>query len=616
MFKFLRRYGYRFLTNRQYRSYVFQLLRERSTPVVSDDVFVLSSNNDFSDLKGSKVFMCGGCELTFMGDHMTSVGLEVYHTFENGRASEPMVEVSDSSSELFTMMPNLVVFSQVQSYKQILMKLFTDGTKYSDEDKRSDLKSLISQLQFAIDRVNATMDVPVFLVSHFFIHSKYRGTHEYKSYEGSTSSEEMNLKYTLELFKLAKIHKNVYLIDVNRVLEVLGKKQTLEFEDRNGIFDHPTKLGSRLIAEDALYQLKVLNPKSKRVKCAVFDLDNTLWKGVLREDGVGNIYPKWTHLHVMRALSARGILLAICSKNDPDEAENVEKILERELFDKLVSVKLNWLPKSENLKQIAKELNIGLDAIAFFDDNPVEREEVRMNAPSVSIFDDTQIVPALDMVLFEPIGSVTEESAARTLMYKEQAKRAAAESGVDPSNLIEFFKSCQFKLDLKRPDVAAISRMEELIQRTNQLNATGNRTTNADLTRYIKDSKLYYVSAASLKDKFGDYGLIGVCIAKCDGSTWEILEFNLSCRAMGKHVEHAILCHLCSQVRYAKGDSILIRFKQTSRNKEMQNILRSYGFIATQESDEWIQFLFTVDKDVYAYPEWFSMTVDVTSSVT
>lgn len=607
MIKFIRRYGYRFLTSSSYRSYVFQLLRERSAPSDSAEEFHLSKNNDFSNLRGTKVFMCGGCELTFIGDHFRSVGLDVYHTFENGRTSEPMIEVNDSNSELFSAPFNLVVFCQTQSFLQITRKLHIAGVKYPEEEKQKDFANLLTQLRFAIERVNGTMTCPIFLVSHFHFHGKYRGTHEYKACAGSTSFEEMNLRYTIALYEIAKQYENVYLLDVNEILEVEGKKRTLQYESRNGVFDHPTKFGARLIAEEALYQLRVLNPKSSRIKCAVFDLDNTLWRGVLREDGVGNLYPKWNHLHVMQALSARGILLAVCSKNDPEEESQVQQILGNELHSQLVSLKLNWNPKSANIKQIASELNIGVDAVAFFDDNPLEREEVRTNAPGVLVFEDTQIMAALDMVIFEPIGLVTEEAATRTQMYKEQAKRAAAESNVDPSSIADYYKTCQFKLEIRRPDLADTARIEELIQRTNQLNATGKRTTQQELQQYLSDADRYFVSAGSLKDKFGDYGLIGVCIAQRDQLNWDIVEFDFSCRAMGKHVEHAMLIHLCRTVRHGTGEAITIHFKKTSRNKEMRSILQSFGFSVTREDDEMVQLQFAIDKGNLSYPEWFEV---------
>jgi FkbH-like protein len=607
MLRLITRYGYRFLTNPSYRSYVLQMLRERSAPTEAAEEFYLSKHNDFSGLKGSSVFMCGGCELTFVGDHFRSLGLDVYHTFENGRTAEPFVEASSSGSVLFARPHDVVVFCQTQSFMQITQKIQSAGASYSDEERERDFRAMLVQLRGAIDLVCSRMQVPIFLVSHFFIHRRYRGAHEFKGHASATSYEEMSLRYAAALYEIARSYDNVYLLDVNAILEVEGKKRTLEYQVRSGIFEHPTKLGARLVAEEALYQLLVLNPKTRRVKCAVFDLDNTLWQGVLREDGAENLYPRWSCLHVMKALAARGILLAVCSKNDPEEAGLVEQLLGKELFDLLVSVKLGWKPKSQNIRQIAKELNIGLDAMVFFDDNPVEREEVRANAPGVMVMDELQIMAALDMAMFEPIGLVTEESAARTRMYKEQARRAAAETEVDQANIFQYYKSCDFKLDVRRPDATMAARIEELIQRTNQLNATGNRTTRESLSQYLGNPSQYHVASASLKDKFGDYGLIGVCIARREALDWEIIEFDFSCRAMGKHVEHALLSHLCRTVGRAPGSALTIRFKKTSRNKEMRSILQEFGFQPTTESDETIELRLEVAGNNYAYPEWLQM---------
>jgi FkbH-like protein len=609
MLKLISRYGYRFLVNRNYRSYVLQMLRERSAPTQTADEFYLSNNNDFSNLKGLSVFMCGGCELTFIGDHFRLRGLEVYHTFENGRTAEPLVEVSSAGSVLFTRQFDAVIFCETQSFMQIIQKIQSAGARYGDEERERDFRTLLVRLRGAIERVNAMQRVPIFLVSHFFIHRRYRGAHEFKGHSTATSFEEMNLRYAAALYEIARSFENVYILDVNAILEVEGKKRALEHHSRSGIFDHPTKFGARLVAEEALYQLLAMTAKTRRVKCAVFDLDDTLWGGILREDGAANLAPRWGCLHVTRALAARGILVAVCSKNDPEDAALVEQILGKDFVDQLVSMKLNWKPKSVNIRQIANELNIGLDAIVFFDDNPVEREEVRANAPGVTVMDEVQIMAALDMAMFEPIGLVTEESAARTQMYKEQAQRAAAEAEaeIDPASIAQYYKSCDFRLDIRRPDAAMTTRIEELIQRTNQLNATGNRTTRAMLTQYLDNPSQYHVASASLKDKFGDYGLIGVCIARRDARDWEIIEFDFSCRAMGKHVEHALLAHLCRAVGQRAGSALTVRFRKTPRNREMRLILQEFGFQATQENDEAIELRHEISGDKYGYPEWLQI---------
>jgi FkbH-like protein len=608
--RFIGRYAYQFVTNRAYRSYIFQMLRERSAPRVNSGTFRLSEINDFSDLKGKKLFMCGGCELTFVADHLTASGLDVYHTFQYGRTADAMVEANDPQSSLFTSRYDAIVICQTQSFMQLLNKIVHDGGKYMEEERQNDFETLLLQLRFAVERIATKQQCPLFVVSHFYINTKYRGTHEYKSSPNLTSIEELYLKYTLALYEFVKGYPNTYVLDANEIFEIGGKRNSLEIGSRNGVFDHPTKIGSQLIAEETMYQLKALNPKAKRIKCAVFDLDNTLWRGVLREDGVANLYPYWSHLSMMSALASRGILLALCSKNDPEEEKFVRQILGDELFDQIVCMKLNWNAKSTNLKQIAQELNIGLDSVAFFDDNPMEREEVQMNAPGVMVFAETDINDTGDMTVFEPIGAVTEESAARTQMYKEQAKRAAAESTADPANLTEFYKSCAFKLDLRRAEPAAIPRIEELIQRTNQLNATGKRTQRDELQRYIADPSRYYVVTAALKDKFGDYGLIGVCIAGQNGSDWDVIEFDFSCRAMGKSVERALLSHMCQTIRDSGGDAVTVRFNKTSRNHEINEILKDFGFSAMEVTDEQVLLRLQLDRESYPYPEWFEIQTD------
>jgi FkbH-like protein len=607
MLKFLLRYGWRFATSSAYRNYVLQLLAQRSAPALTAERFVRARYNDFADLRHCKAFLCGGCELSFIADHLRTVGLDVYHTFDQGRTADPYVEVHDSDSRLYRESPDFVVLCQTQAFLGIARKAQREGTKYRGEDRLRDCDVLGEQLDVAIEKLGSLVDCPVFLLSHFYIGTRYRGSHEYKSQIGPASYEELNLSYLLNLYRLAKKHKHAYVLDVNEVLELDGKRTTLDAEMRSGHFDHPTKLGSRLLAEEVLYQFKVLNPKSKRVKCAVFDLDNTLWSGILREDGPGHLYPKWAHLQVLEALEARGILVAVCSKNDPEDAAHLESILGKEVADKFVSVKMNWGPKSQNIRQIAAELNLGLDAVAFFDDNPLEREEVRSNAPGVVVFDAAEILHVYHMAIFEPIGELTEESTTRTQLYKSQARRTAAESHFQGADLAEFYKSCQFQLHIARPGPGMAARIEELIQRTNQLNATGNRTARLVLDQFLNDDAHYHVCIASLRDRFGDYGLIGMCIAEKHGARWDVKELNFSCRAMGKHVEHAVMAHLRDCARQAGADQITVTMQKTSRNREMRRILEEVGFIPLQESEAAAELTLAVDQQAAQYPEWLQL---------
>jgi FkbH-like protein len=215
---------------------------------------------------------------------------------------------------------------------------------------------------------------------------------------------------------------------------------------------------------------------------------------------------------------------------------------------------------------------------------------------------------ALDMAMFEPVGLVTAESASRTQMYKEQAQRSAAAADIDPGNIAQYYKSCNFQLEIQRPDSTALSRIEELIQRTNQLNATVNRTTRSQLASYLNDASRYHVASACLKDRFGDYGLIGVCIARHDAPDWEIIEFDFSCRAMGKHVEQALLTHLCRTVGSQRCGALVIRFRKTSRNREMRTILQDFGFQAAMEDDESLELRMQLPGGSSSYPEWLQIS--------
>src|SRR5262249_11770137 len=153
------------------------------------------------------------------------------------------------------------------------------------------------------------------------------------------------------------------------------------------------------------------------------DLDGTMWSGVLREDGPAGVSPRLAYRRVLRHLAQRGILLAVCSKNDPVEEERLPDLLGKPLFEKIAVKKLGWGPKSASLPPIGKELNTGLDAIAFFDDSPSERAEVEANAPGVRVFQDVDLPSCLERPEFEPLGEITAEASMRAEMYAEQSER-------------------------------------------------------------------------------------------------------------------------------------------------------------------------------------------------
>ncbi|HLI20507.1 MAG TPA: HAD-IIIC family phosphatase [Stellaceae bacterium] len=314
-----------------------------------------------------------------------------------------------------------------------------------------------------------------------------------------------------------------------------------------------------------------------KFKCVVWDLDNTLWKGALVEDGVEGIVPFPAALAAIRELDRRGIINSIASKNDSDLAfAALAKFGVRDYF---VFPKIGWGPKSEALQAIIAEMDVGADTFAFVDDEAFDRGEIEQLVPDITVFDAREI----DRLIADPRCDVpiTAESAKRREMYQSEERRIVARdnSGVDYG---VFLRSCRIKLDVARLERATLLRMYELSQRTNQLNFSGLRYSQAELETLMAERPAdTFVLTCS--DKFGDYGAIGFCVLAADRP--RVQSFFMSCRVQRKRVENAFF-QLLRQELLARGARRLeIQYKATAKSKASVQMLTELGFALEAEDD-------------------------------
>jgi FkbH-like protein len=313
------------------------------------------------------------------------------------------------------------------------------------------------------------------------------------------------------------------------------------------------------------------NPKSRKAKCVVWDLDNTLWHGTLVEDGVDGVNVKTAIVDVIKALDERGILNSIASKNDASEAlAALERFGLKEYF---LFPQIGWEPKSTAVWRIAEALNIGLDTVIFVDDEAFERAEISETLSSVVVFPETAVTRLLYDDLFDV--PVTSESATRRLMYQTEIRRNQAFSKIGDSKYEEFLRSCRITLGISPLGHDNIRRIYELSQRTNQLNISGTRYEESHVASLIQRSGLMNL-VLQCQDRFGDYGIIGFLSANL--GTFEIEDFFMSCRVQRKHVEHAIFQYLIDRFRENGASIIRVRFRRTDRNTASIALLENLGF--------------------------------------
>jgi FkbH-like protein len=315
-------------------------------------------------------------------------------------------------------------------------------------------------------------------------------------------------------------------------------------------------------------------PKSAKgppkFKCVVWDLDNTLWRGVLVEDGIEGVALNEEAVALIREFDRRGIINSIASKNDTDLAfQALERFGLRELF---VFPKIGWGPKSEAIRDIIAEMDVAADTFAFIDDQPFERGEVAELLPEVTVFSDGEMAGLLDHPRFDV--PVTAESGKRRRMYQMEEKRTAARQG-SALDYADFLRSCDIALTVSRLSPRNLMRMYELGQRTNQLNFSGLRYAQAELEALMAErpEDAFVLSCA---DRFGDYGAIGFCVLAKGRPRVE--SFFMSCRVQRKRVENAFFQRLAGELRGRGAGRLEVRYKPTTKNGASAQMLAELGF--------------------------------------
>lgn len=321
------------------------------------------------------------------------------------------------------------------------------------------------------------------------------------------------------------------------------------------------------LAEDAS---KADAPAKARpnAKCVVFDLDNTLWKGILLE---GAVELRAEIAELFRRLDERGILISVSSKNAAGDA--LAQLKAFGIDDYLLHPQIGWDSKSEGLRRIAAALDIGIETFIFVDDNPFERAEVEQVLPMVEVLPETAIPALLDHPRLQ--GAVTPESKARRQMYKEAAAREVAAQSFE--DYTAFLKSCDIRVSIRPDQPSDFDRIAELVQRTNQLNFSGRKYGRDEIAAILrdKDQARFVVDVA---DKFGSYGTVGFCLASWTGDTLTIEDFMLSCRVQGKFIEQALVWYLSEAAGRAAVSRVVVNFRRTDRNAAAHKVLTTLGF--------------------------------------
>ena len=423
-----------------------------------------------------------------------------------------------------------------------------------------------------------------------------------------------------ELRRLPEQYRGVYVLDYDALVARYGR---LGWHDERKWRTARMPLAAEHLIHLAQEWLRFLVPLSGRTaKALVVDLDDTLWGGIIGEDGIEGIqlgaeYPGSAYQALQRAmldLYQRGILLAICSKNNRDDAMEVLESHPGMLLrpPHFAAMRINWNDKAQNLREIAAELNIGTDTLVFFDDNPAEREQVRNSLPQVAIIDPPGDPLSWAAVLrnypaFERL-TLSPEDQQRTIFYLAERERSQAAHSFGSKE--DFYRFLEQRVEVAPVCSATLDRVAQLTQKTNQFNLTTHRYDAQQIAGLTK-SPGWQVLSLRVQDRFGDHGLVGVAITCDKNEVCEIDTFLLSCRVIGRTVETALLSFL-AQSALARGRRQLAGwFLPTAKNEPAREFYAQHGFSMQTQNGEGSLWTFDLSDQQIPCPEWIQLHAEI-----
>ncbi len=413
--------------------------------------------------------------------------------------------------------------------------------------------------------------------------------------EGSAAYGRINflMRLNAEFANFARTHSRFLIHDIHYLSAQVGLNAWFEPMYWYSFHTALSPTATVALAQSLAAMVKSVYGKSK--KCLVLDLDNTLWGGVIGDDGVqglvlgrdnpmGEAFQSFQRY--AKQLQRRGVLLAVCSKNEPETAPlgftHPDSILKLEDFS---AFKANWNPKPDNIREIAFELNIGLDSFVFVDDNPAERALVAAQLPEVAVpevgSDVTRYADVLEQERYFEVDKIVREDLSRGSYYTANVKRNVNQGKFKDYG--EFLTSLEMVAEIAPFSPVYLERIAQLINKTNQFNLTTRRYTGAEVEAMAKDSQCLTLYGR-LTDKFGDNGLVSVLIGRVARETLEIDVWLMSCRVLKREMELAMFDTLIEQCQARGIRKIIGVYIPTKKNPMVAGLYGELGFVSAGDS--------------------------------
>jgi FkbH-like protein len=525
-------------------------------------------------------------------------------------------QLLDPASRLYESRPNLIIVAV--DGEDWAPATYGNRMAHADSDIDKTDEQFASELFNLLTAFRGRSDTPI--VIHNFDRPRLLefGILDINRMDGRTRAVD---RLNDALYRICSKFADVFVLDYQNLVSRHGA--TNWYDQRMRLYARAPIAQSMMddLAREYIKYCRALGGLTR--KCLVVDLDNTLWGGVLGEEGVDKIdlgpdYPGSAFVEFQRAIRAlrdRGVILAVASKNNPADVEEVfanhrHMVLKKSDF---AVVEVNWESKSESLQRIAQELNIGLDQIVFADDNPAECARLRSTLPMVTIIQlPTQPERYCEALYrdgwFDTL-SFSNEDKKRGALYEQRARAEALRA--NQTDIESYYRDLQMSVTFAPMGEKSLARAAQMTQKTNQFNATTRRYTEAELARRMEDATWILVTM-TVVDRFGDNGIVGLMMAQVREQVLDIDTFLLSCRVIERTVETAMLAYLCELARERGTRSLRATIIPTAKNVPVRDVFARHGFELESGDDvSTSTWCLSVAEKTVAYPSWFTLVNDV-----
>ena len=536
---------------------------------------------NMENLKKYKIAILGDCSTQHLATALKGYGYKEGYNFDIFDSDYNQIDsqIMDDSSELYSHLPDTVLIYMSAE------KLYENFCNTNLEERKNFAENTIAKINYYWSSINQKIKTNIFQFNFLEIDDRAFGNYGNKI-ENSFIYQLRKLNF--KLMELSENFKNVFLIDISTIQNLYGREKV---HDDKLYYIAKMPLSTTILPEVSKQVVDVIKANNGQFKkCVILDLDNTLWGGVIGDDGLKSIqigelglghafseFQMW-----LKELKLRGILLAVCSKNNENIAKepfekHPEMVLRLDDFSIFVA---NWEDKASNIKYIQQTLNIGMDSMVFIDDNPFERNLVKGMIPEITVpdlpEDPAEYLSYLKSLNLFETASYSENDKDRTKQYQAQAQRVSLQSNFE--NFDEYLKSLEMKATVSPFQEFDYPRISQLTQRSNQFNLRTIRYTEAEIEQIANDEN-YLTLSFSLKDKFGDYGLISIVIMeKKDEKTLFITNWLMSCRVLKRGMEEFIVNKIIETATENGFEKVIGEYIKTQKNAMVENIYEKLGF--------------------------------------